>query len=130
MSVIKPSIPKGTRDFSPEILSKRNYLKEKLIRTFKTFGFQSIETPSFERSETLLGKYGDEGDRLIFKILNSGEKIKKADIRALEDENLQKGHITTHALYKLRHEKKQLPCFVVHRWKHNVLQVRFLQSNG
>lgn len=90
MSVIKPSIPKGTRDFSPEILSKRNYLKEKLIRTFKTFGFQSIETPSFERSETLLGKYGDEGDRLIFKILNSGEKIKKADIKALEDENLQR----------------------------------------
>ena len=77
MSVIKPSIPKGTRDFSPEILSKRNYLKEKLIRTFKTFGFQSIETPSFERSETLLGKYGDEGDRLIFKILNSGRKLKR-----------------------------------------------------
>ena len=90
MSVIKPSIPKGTRDFSPEILSKRNYLKEKLIRTFKIFGFQSIETPSFERSETLLGKYGDEGDRLIFKILNSGQKIKKADIKALEDENLQR----------------------------------------
>ena len=90
MSVIKPSIPKGTRDFSPEILSKRNYLKEKLIRTFKTFGFQPIETPSFERSETLLGKYGDEGDRLIFKILNSGEKIKKANIKALEDENLQR----------------------------------------
>ncbi len=90
MSVIKPSIPKGTRDFSPEILSKRNYLKEKLIRTFKTFGFQPIETPSFERSETLLGKYGDEGDRLIFKILNSGEKIKKADIKALEDENLKR----------------------------------------
>ena len=90
MSVIKPRIPKGTRDFSSEILSKRNYLKEKLIRTFKIFGFQSIETPSFERSETLLGKYGDEGDRLIFRILNSGEKIKKADIKALEDESLQR----------------------------------------
>ena len=69
MSVIKPNIPKGTRDFSPEILAKRNYLKDKLISAFDTFGFQPIETPSFERSEMLLGKYGDEGDRLIFKIL-------------------------------------------------------------
>ena len=71
MSVIKPNIPKGTRDFSAEILAKRNYLKDKLITTFETFGFQPLETPSFERSETLQGKYGEEGDRLIFNILNS-----------------------------------------------------------
>ena len=90
MSIIKPNIPKGTRDFSPEILAKRNYLKDKLISAFDTFGFQPIETPSFERSEMLLGKYGDEGDRLIFKILNSGEKINQADIKAFQSGNLLK----------------------------------------
>ena len=74
MSVIKPNIPKGTRDFSANILAKRNYLKDNLITIFETFGFQPLETPSFESSETLFGKYGEEGDRLIFKILNSGEK--------------------------------------------------------
>ena len=67
MSVIKPNIPKGTRDFSANILAKRDYLKDNLKTSFETFGFQPLETPSFERSETLLGKYGEEGDRLIFK---------------------------------------------------------------
>ena len=90
MSVIKPNIPKGTRDFSANILAKRNYLKDNLITIFETFGFQPLETPSFERSETLHGKYGEEGDRLIFKILNSGEKIKQGDIKALESGNIQK----------------------------------------
>ena len=71
MSNVKPSIPKGTRDFSPVVISKRNYLKAQLAKVFESFGFQPIETPSFERSETLLGKDGEEGDRLIFKILNS-----------------------------------------------------------
>ena len=90
MSVIKPNIPKGTRDFSANILAKRNYLKDNLITIFETFGFQPLETPSFESSETLFGKYGEEGDRLIFKILNSGEKIKQGDIKALESGNIQK----------------------------------------
>ena len=84
MSSVKPSIPKGTRDFSPAVLSKRNFLKAKLIGAFESFGFQPIETPAFERSETLLGKYGDEGDRLIFKILNSGEKLNNADLEAFK----------------------------------------------
>lgn len=84
MKVVKPSIPKGTRDFSPEVLAKRNYLKAKLTAAFECFGFLPIETPSFERTETLLGKYGEEGDRLIFKILNSGEKVKTADLEALK----------------------------------------------
>ncbi|WP_045800591.1 histidine--tRNA ligase [Flagellimonas lutaonensis] len=75
----KPSIPKGTRDFSPTEVSKRNYIIDTIKRLFETFGFQPIETPSFENSETLLGKYGDEGDRLIFKILNSGDFISKVD---------------------------------------------------
>jgi len=84
----KPSIPKGTRDFSPIEVTKRNYIFDSIKTAFQSFGFQPIETPSFEKSETLLGKYGEEGDRLIFKILNSGEKVKKADLKALEDDNL------------------------------------------
>ena len=88
MSSKKPSIPKGTRDFSPKELVKRNYLKQCLIAAFENYSFQTIETPSFERSETLMGKYGQEGDRLIFKILNSGDKVKSADLKALEEGNL------------------------------------------
>lgn len=84
MSRVKPSIAKGTRDFSPEILNRRNFLKSHLVDVFESFGFQPIETPSFERSETLLGKYGEEGDRLIFKILNSGDKVRNADLEALQ----------------------------------------------
>lgn len=90
MSTVKPSIPKGTRDFSPTDLAKRNYLKAQLIAAFENYGFQPIETPSFERSETLLGKYGDEGDRLIFRILNSGDKVKNPDLQALEKGELGK----------------------------------------
>ncbi len=68
----KPSIPKGTRDFSPVEVAKRNYIMDVIRSQFRLFGFQPIETPSFENSSTLMGKYGEEGDRLIFKILNSG----------------------------------------------------------
>tara|TARA_R110002012_G_scaffold42418_8_gene115456 strand:- start:6273 stop:7991 length:1719 start_codon:yes stop_codon:yes gene_type:complete len=71
----KPSIPKGTRDFSPAEVAKRNYIIQTIKKHFETYGFQPIETPSFENSETLMGKYGDEGDRLIFKILNSGDYL-------------------------------------------------------
>uniref|UniRef100_A0A4W5LEN2 Aminoacyl-transfer RNA synthetases class-II family profile domain-containing protein n=1 Tax=Hucho hucho TaxID=62062 RepID=A0A4W5LEN2_9TELE len=67
----KPSIPKGTRDFSPAEVAKRQYIIQIIKSNFEKFGFQPIETPSFENSETLMGKYGEEGDRLIFKILNS-----------------------------------------------------------
>src|SRR6478609_6760587 len=68
----KPSIPKGTRDFSSTEVAKRNYIFSIIKSNFEQFGFQPIETPSFENSDTLMGKYGEEGDRLIFKILNSG----------------------------------------------------------
>ena len=88
MSSKKPSISKGTRDFSSKELAKRNYLKQHLIAVFEHYGFQTIETPSFERSETLMGKYGQEGDRLIFKILNSGDKVRSADLKAFEEGNL------------------------------------------
>ncbi len=84
----KPSIPKGTRDFLPAEVAKRNYIYDTIRKSFETYGFSPIETPSFELSSTLLGKYGEEGDRLIFKILNSGEKVRKADLQALEDGNL------------------------------------------
>ena len=76
----KPSIPKGTRDFSPLTMRKRNYVLEILKKKFELFGFEQIETPSFENLNTLLGKYGDEGDKLIFKILNSGDFLSKAQI--------------------------------------------------
>jgi histidyl-tRNA synthetase len=75
----KPSIPKGTRDFSPIEVAKRNYIFGVIKSSFERFGFQPIETPSFENSETLMGKYGDEGDRLIFKILNSGDYLSKVN---------------------------------------------------
>jgi histidyl-tRNA synthetase len=84
----KPRISKGTRDFSPKQVAKRNYIFSTIKSSFEKFGFQPIETPSFELSETLLGKYGEEGDRLIFKILNSGDKVKRADLQALEQNNL------------------------------------------
>lgn len=84
----KPSIPKGTRDFLPETVAKRQYIFETIRTAFETYGFSPIETPSFEHSATLLGKYGEEGDRLIFRILNSGDKMKKADLQALEEGNL------------------------------------------
>ena len=80
---IKPATPKGTRDFSSTEIAKRNYIRAILQQTFQFFGFQPIETPSFERLETLTGVYGEEGDSLVFKILNSGEKVKKADTEAL-----------------------------------------------
>lgn len=84
----KPSIPKGTRDFLPHEVARRNYIFETIKRSFETYGFSPIETPSFELSTTLLGKYGEEGDRLIFRILNSGEKVRKADLDALAEGNL------------------------------------------
>ncbi len=82
----KPSIPKGTRDFSPAEVAKRNYIFSTIKTNFEKFGFQPIETPSFENSETLMGKYGEEGDRLIFKILNSGDYFK--DLRSVKSKTI------------------------------------------
>ena len=83
----RPALPKGTRDFNSIQLYKRNYIIEKIRDNFLKFGFNPIETPSFERSSTLLGKYGDEGDRLIFKILRSGDFLKKLDNDDFSDKN-------------------------------------------
>lgn len=76
---MKPSIPKGTRDFSSDEIAKRNYIFGIIKESFELYGFEPIETPSFENYGTLMGKYGEEGDRLIFKILNSGDFLKKVD---------------------------------------------------
>lgn len=86
----KPSLPKGTRDFSPTEVKKREYIISLLKKHFNLYGFQPIETPSFENLSTLTGKYGEEGDRLIFKILNSGDFLSKADEQLLSDKNSQK----------------------------------------
>ena len=86
----KPSIPKGTRDFLPLDVAKRSYLFSVIRSVYEKHGFLPIETPSFELSSTLMGKYGEEGDRLIFRILNSGDKMKKADLQALDAGNLPK----------------------------------------
>ena len=84
----KPSIPKGTRDFLPADVARRAYVIDSIKTQFERYGFLPIETPAMEKASTLQGKYGDEGDRLMFNILNSGEKVKKADVAALEENNL------------------------------------------
>ncbi len=96
----KPSIPKGTRDFSPIEVSKRNYIFSIVKSNFEKYGYQPIETPSFENSETLMGKYGEEGDRLIFKILNSGDFLDKVSAEALQTINSKQltGKISEKAL--------------------------------
>lgn len=85
---MKPTIPKGTRDYHPEIVLKRNYITDIIRDVFTKYGYLEIQTPSFEKRETLSGKYGNEGDRLIFNILNSGEKVRKADIKALNENKI------------------------------------------
>ena len=75
----KPTQAKGTRDFDPAEVSRRNFIIQTIKTQFERFGFQPIETPSFENYDTLMGKYGEEGDRLIFKILRSGDFLKKVD---------------------------------------------------
>src|SRR5690606_19298841 len=83
----KPSIPKGTRDFSPSEVAKRQYIFQIIRRNFELFGYSPIETPSFENSESLMGKCGEEGDRLIFKILNSGDYLSKANEQHLTEKD-------------------------------------------
>jgi histidyl-tRNA synthetase len=76
---MKPTIPKGTRDFTPEQIGKRNYIFDTIKSVFVKYGFQPIETPTMEKLSTLTGKYGDEGDQLLYKVLNSGDFLRKAD---------------------------------------------------
>ncbi|WBL43663.1 histidine--tRNA ligase [Algoriphagus halophytocola] len=86
----KPSLPKGTRDFGPIQMARRNFILDSIKETFQLFGFSQIETPAMENLNTLTGKYGDEGDQLLFKILNSGDYLKK-----VSDADLTAGYQTT-----------------------------------
>lgn len=84
----KPSIPKGTRDFGPIEMAKRNYIFDTIKRVYALYGFQQIETPAMETLKTLMGKYGEEGDKLLFKILNSGDYLNKIDDTTLLERNV------------------------------------------
>ena len=84
----KPSIPKGTRDFTPVEMAKRNYIFNTIREVFALYGFQQIETPALEQMQTLMGKYGEEGDKLLFKILNSGDYLAKVKPEELQDPQL------------------------------------------
>src|SRR6187399_1693714 len=92
----KPSLPQGTRDFGPDVVRKRNYIFNTIRNVFELYGFQPLETPAMENLETLIGKYGEEGDKLIFKILNNGldnpekEKQIREDLeKVLEGKNVK-----------------------------------------
>ncbi|NWJ49557.1 MAG: histidine--tRNA ligase [Bacteroidetes bacterium] len=93
MAVQKPSIPKGTRDFSPVEMAKRNYIFDTIRSVFKRYGYLPIETPAMENLSTLLGKYGEEGDKLLFKVLNSGDFLKDVNKDLLDSADSNK--ITT-----------------------------------
>ena len=80
----KPSIPKGTRDFTPVEMSRRNYIFDTIRDVFKLFGYRQIETPAMETLATLMGKYGEEGDKLLFKILDSGDFLRGVDRDLIE----------------------------------------------
>ncbi len=84
----KPSIPKGTRDFGPIEMAKRNYIFDTIKEVYSLYGFQQIETPAMETLHTLMGKYGEEGDQLLFKVLNSGDYLKKVSEEDLQERNV------------------------------------------
>ncbi|ERJ58507.1 histidine--tRNA ligase [Sphingobacterium paucimobilis] len=100
MAIVKPSLAKGTRDFSPLEMERRNFIFNTLKRIFRKYGYSEIQTPSFENLATLTGKYGDEGDKLIFKILNSGDYLSKVSNEAWNERNSNKliPHISEKAL--------------------------------
>ena len=83
----KPSIPQGTRDFTPEQVAKRTYIFDTIKKVFTKYGFQPIETPTLENLSTLTGKYGDEGDKLLFKVLNNGDYLAKVNPSVYEEKN-------------------------------------------
>ena len=87
---MKPSIPKGTRDFSPAEMARRNYIFNTIRSVFSLFGYQPIETPAMENLSTLMGKYGEEGDKLLFKILNSGDFLRGVDRELIDNNALSK----------------------------------------
>jgi histidyl-tRNA synthetase len=110
---MKVTIPKGFRDFSPEVMAKRNYIFDTIRKSFQLYGFEQIETPTMENRETLTGKYGEEGDRLIFKVLERGDKLKKnvahliSEInKGITEEDL-KGELNIPVLMKILFKEKE-----------------------
>ena len=99
MSKTKPSLPRGTRDFGPAVAAKRSYIIEKIKANFIKYGFSQIETPAMENLSVLTGKYGDEGDQLLFKLLNSGDFLKKS---SSEDFAAGSKHLTNMISEKVR----------------------------
>ncbi len=92
---MKPSIPKGTRDFSPAEMARRNYIFDTIRSVFRLYGFAPIETPAMENLSTLMGKYGEEGDKLLFKILNSGDFLRSVDRQLIDNPEGQWGKLTS-----------------------------------
>ncbi len=90
MSAQKPSIPRGTRDFGPAVVARRNYIFGVIRRVFEKFGYAPLETPTLENLSVLTGKYGDEGDQLLFKVLNSGDFAQDVTPEDLDDEQRSK----------------------------------------
>ncbi|MGB0930512.1 MAG: ATP phosphoribosyltransferase regulatory subunit, partial [Chitinophagales bacterium] len=87
---MKPSIPQGTRDFGAEELQKRYYIVNTIRAVYEKYGFQPLETPTMENLSTLTGKYGDEGEQLLFRIMNQGRKVQKADLKAFGEQSFRK----------------------------------------
>ena len=98
MNTNKSSIPKGMRDFNSDVMQKRNYIFETIKKTFECYGYTPIETPAMENISTLTGKYGDEGDRLIFKVLNSGDFLSKVELDAISTSKVLTKQIAEKAL--------------------------------
>ena len=106
MAAIKPSVPKGTRDFSPAEMAKRNFIFDTIKAVFRKYGYLQIETPSMENLSTLTGKYGDEGDKLMFKILDSGDYLSDYDLRLIRAEQIDD---LTYRSASFLIERKKLP---------------------
>jgi histidyl-tRNA synthetase len=105
---VKVSVPKGTRDFTPEVMLKRKYIFDILEKNFRLFGYVPIETPALENPSTLLGKYGEEGDKLLFKILNSGleNKIENKELKDITNKGLRYDLTVPFARYVVQHRNE------------------------
>jgi histidyl-tRNA synthetase len=112
MAIQKPGIPKGTRDFGPAEMSRRNHVFSVIKEVFQQHGYAQIETPAMENLDTLLGKYGEEGDKLLFKILNSGDFLAGAD-NAVAARNLRRSPQYIRKGYVMI-----LPCLLLHVVQH------------
>jgi histidyl-tRNA synthetase len=109
---IKPSVPKGMRDFLPAQVTKRKYIINTIQQVFEKYGFQQIETPVMENLETLTGKYGEEGDKLLFKVLNSGDFLKDIENLNIDYSNIYNIILRNIFIKSLKHDHKNIDvCF-------------------